>query len=292
MAFKPISLIVGLLLANIGLVQGQSQGGGVFKADGLKKAWETDKVFKTPESVLYDKERNVCYVANMEGGAQDKDGKGFISRMGKDGSIQELKWVTGLNSPKGMAIKDGNLYVSDITELLVIDLANGKILNRFKAQGSKFLNDVAVDDKGRVYVSDMYAHRIYRLSDNALEAWSNSEELNRPNGLYFHKGYLYVGNDDKLIVIDLSSKSVKQLGDNTGPIDGLIAIGDQRFLTTDWQGRMYLQDFSDGHEKKRLLDTREADQNAADMEFIHSLNRALVPTFSDNRVMAYEVKIE
>lgn len=292
MSIKPFYLLIGILLVNIGFVQSQSENSDVFKADGVKKVWETHKTFKTPESVLYDEKRDICYVANMKGGGQDNDGEGFISRMGADGVIKDLKWVSGLNSPKGMAVNNGKLYVSDITELVVINIEKGKVVNKFHASESRFLNDVAVDEQGKVYVSDMYAHRIYRLSENELKAWSIANALNRPNGLYFHGGHLYVGNDDKLLGINVKDKDVNQLGDNTGSIDGLIALGDHRFLTTDWQGRMHLHDFSEGHDQKRLLDTREANQNAADMGFIHSSKKVLIPTFSDNRVMAYEVNIK
>ncbi|MFO1435521.1 MAG: hypothetical protein U1F34_03850 [Gammaproteobacteria bacterium] len=55
------------------------------------KLWEADAVFKQPESALFDMERNVIYVSNMDGDANAKDGHGFISRMTADGQVTDLE---------------------------------------------------------------------------------------------------------------------------------------------------------------------------------------------------------
>jgi hypothetical protein len=41
--------------------------------------------------------------------------------------------------------------------------------------------------------------------------------------------------------------------------------------------------------KTLLLDTRESGSNAADIEFIRDKNLLLVPAFSANKVVAYEL---
>jgi hypothetical protein len=44
-----------------------------------------------------------------------------------------------------------------------------------------------------------------------------------------------------------------------------------------------------GMERTLLLDTTPVKANAADIEFIISKKLLLVPTFSDNRVVAYKI---
>ena len=70
-----------------------------------------------------------------------------------------------MNAPKGMAISSDSskLYVSDITDLVEIDIANGKIINRYNAPGSAFLNDVVSDGQGNIYVSDTGTNTIYEV---------------------------------------------------------------------------------------------------------------------------------
>src|SRR5262245_53031155 len=101
--------------------------------------------FKEPESALYDPQRNVVYVSNVAGEADGKDGVGFISKMSPDGKMIEPEWVKGLNGPKGLMMSGNKLYVSDIDQLVEIDVDKGEVSNRWPAEGAKFLNDTAVD---------------------------------------------------------------------------------------------------------------------------------------------------
>jgi len=132
----------------------QQQQVGHTKAN---KLWETPANLKNPESVAYASKPNVLIFSNVNGKPDQKDQNGFISKVSpSNGSIIELNWVKGLNAPKGIAISnDGNkLYVSDITDLVEIDIASGKIIKRFNGPGSSFLNDVVADNLGNIYVSD------------------------------------------------------------------------------------------------------------------------------------------
>ena len=50
--------------------------------------------------------------------------------------------------------------------LVEIDIDNGKIMKRFNAPGSVFLNDVVSDNQGNIYVSDTITNTIYKLDGN------------------------------------------------------------------------------------------------------------------------------
>src|SRR5579871_12250 len=124
---KKIALsLVGVL--TLGVAFGQHQ---------LVKKWETDSVFKVPESVLFDAKNNLLYVANIDGkGPWDKDGKGSIGKMGTDGKIIKVEWVTGLNSPKGMGLHEGKLYVADVDQIVIIDIAKASIVKTLPIEGA------------------------------------------------------------------------------------------------------------------------------------------------------------
>ena len=68
-----------------------------------------------------------------------------------------------MNNPKGIAVVDDWIYVSDATELVEIQRETGKVTNRYRVGDEQFLNDVTADDNGNVYVSDMRSSSIYRL---------------------------------------------------------------------------------------------------------------------------------
>ncbi len=110
-------------------------------ADSLQPVWE-GKQLQSPESVIYDKRTNQLFVSNISGAPNEKNGKGFISTLALDGSVIELNWLEGLHAPKGLAIVGNTLYVSDIDQLVEIDINQGKIIKRHMAPEAKFLNDV------------------------------------------------------------------------------------------------------------------------------------------------------
>jgi sugar lactone lactonase YvrE len=143
------------------------------KKASISKVWESKKEFLVPESVLYNKADKILYISNINGNPTEKNGKGFISKLSLEGKILKLKWAEGLNAPKGSAIYKNSFFVSDIDRLVEINMETGKIKNTFPAKGALFLNDVAVDDKGNVYVTEMDENNsaIYKLTGGKLEVW-------------------------------------------------------------------------------------------------------------------------
>src|SRR5919112_4452154 len=110
----------------------------------LEKVWESPNQLKSPESVAYDSNKSILYVSNIDGKPDDKDHKGFISKLSPtNGSIIDLNWITNLNAPKGIDLDNstGKLYVSDVSELVEIDSSNGKIVSYYPASENSSLND-------------------------------------------------------------------------------------------------------------------------------------------------------
>jgi sugar lactone lactonase YvrE len=264
-------------------------GSGAYK---VTKLWETKPELRVPESVLYDDARNILYISNINGKSTEKNGQGFISKVSLDGKIAVLKWVTGLNAPKGSALYKDKLYVSDIDHVVEIDLNTGKILANHPAPGAQFLNDVAADAAGNVYVSDMSPENsaIYQLSQGPMTVWMKGPELSRPNGLHMEEQRLLVGNsgDGSLKAINLADKTISTIAQVGSGIDGLRPDGKGNYFISDWQGKTSLVTTSG--EIIVLIDTTASKINAADLEYIQGQRLLLIPTFFDNRVMAYTVE--
>src|SRR5436190_18476467 len=110
----------------------------------LVKLWQTDSILKVPESVLFDAVGKLLYVSNIDGQPWEKDGKGSIGKVALDGKILNAEWVTGLDAPKGMGRFKNNLYVADLANVVVIDIAKGSISKRIPVEGAEGLNDISV----------------------------------------------------------------------------------------------------------------------------------------------------
>jgi len=253
----------------------------------LEPEWSTPNTLKTPESVKYDPERGHIYVSNINGNPTEEDNNGFISRLSPDGEIIDLKWIEGLSAPKGMAIVGDRLYVTDIFQLAEIDLEKGEITARYDAEGARFLNDVAADDSGVVYVSDMSADIIYKLEKGVMNIWLREDWLKRPNGIAFGGGKLYIGGAGFIRAVDVATRKSVETIDAGFSIDGLVFDGRGGFIASDWQGKTVRID-REGSQQV-ILDTSPEGVNSADIEYIAEKSLLIIPTFGDNRAVAYKL---
>ncbi len=265
-------------------------------ADAAKPTWRLDGL-NTPESALLSPSGDVLYVSNINGAPTEKDGNGFISKVSPEGQLVTAKWATGLNAPKGMAVVGDTLFVADIDELTAIDLATGAIRKRYAAKGAKFLNDIAVDSDGRVYVSDMVGNIIWRLDGENFDRWLESDKLKSPNGLVVRGDMLIVGAwgvmtngfatdvPGHLLKVSLKDKSIANLGSgaSVGNLDGLEILSETEFLATDWLAGKVLKI----HESGSATTLFDLTQGSADLEFSAPRNTIYVPLMKNDALVAY-----
>ena len=266
----------------------------------LPLAWEVTEDVNSPESVYFDDASGFLFVSQIgDGGATGKDGDGFLSKLTPDGKVVALKWITGLNAPKGIRSHNGHLWVSDIDQLVEVDIAEGKIVSKTPMPEATFLNDVACTPDGTVYVSDTMGCKIYRLRDGKVDVFAEGEDLEYPNGLLVVNDKLVVAawgkpNDDfstdvpgRLFTLDLETKEKNLITQKPfGNLDGLEAAKGGRFFVSDWfAGKIYLVG-SDG--KSRLL--LQLPKGAADIGIVPSQRLLIVPQMMENKIAAYQMK--
>ena len=254
----------------------------------VQKLWATDTILKVPESVLVDDKENCLWVSNIDGAANGKDGKGSISKLSKKGTPINLDWITGLNAPKGMAKYKQELYVADLTELIVIDIKKGIIKNKIKVEGSVFLNDVTVNKNGAVFVSDTRTGKVHRYENNMVTI--EVENLQGPNGL--------LSIDDQLLILDRGSLLSVTPGGTISKImdgmdlstDGIEKVAPNQYIVSCWNGIVYF--VAAGAQKITLFDTRSEKINSADIGYDAKNKIIYVPTFLKNSVVAYQLQIQ
>jgi hypothetical protein len=250
----------------------------------LQKVWETDTVLTTVESTLYDPKANVIYASNIEGHHSTKDGKGSISKLKPDGTISQLKWVSGLNAPKGMTILHDKLYVTDINKLVEINLAEGKIVKQYPVPEATFLND-ATNDGRNVYFSDTQTGKVHVLENGKVSTLT--EGMEGINGLAVNDtGELFILDGKGLRAYNRQDKSSQFINHGVTGGDGLVILDDSTYIVSRWQGQVYL--IKNGKEQL-LLDTQADSSNTADIDYIKDQQLLIVPTFMKNKVVAYKL---
>lgn len=250
----------------------------------LEKLWKTDAVLTTPESVLYDAKSKVLFVSNI--GDFQKEGSGSISKVGLDGNIIQNNWITGLTATKGMGLYKNLLYAAEQTTVAIIDITRREIVERVAIEGAQMLNDITIDNRGVVYVSDSRTGKVHKIENGRSSTYL--ENLNGINGLLADGRNLLILADGKLKEAD-SKGNIQTLSEGIeGGVDGIIKVSNGEYIVTGWSGIVYL--VRDNGAKMVLMDTREEKINTADLGYNPSAKTIYIPTFSTNTVIAYKLR--
>jgi hypothetical protein len=256
--------------------------------------------FEKPESVVWDVASKTYFVSNVAGVPNEKDGQGWISRVGKDGKLLTPKWFEGLHAPKGMALVKGSLWVSDIDALAEIDIANAQLKKRYEVPGAGFLNDVtALGPNGAVLVTDMAKNRIHRVENGRVSLALESSRLEGPNGITAQGASLLLATWGAGMKPDFSTTAPGRVYDLNlrsgklkpwtqkplGALDGLERDGSEAVFASDWKaGKVF-------HLKRNgaCVELLEGFQGSADLTFVPATRTLVLPLMGEDRIAAYRV---
>jgi hypothetical protein len=266
--------------------------GGGDGAPALPAVWEVTEGVQSPESAYFDANSGLLFVSQIgAGGPTGKDGDGHISKLTPDGTVVAARWITDLNAPKGMRSSEGRLWVSDIDRLIGIDIEKGEIVEQIEVPDAEFLNDVACDGEGAVYVSDMSTGKIHRYQDGELSVHAEGDQLESPNGLLVDGKRLIVAawggeTPGRLLSFDLASGAKTPITpEPLGTLDGVEAAGDGAFLVSDWTAGKIFRVTKDGRAKLVL----QLPKGSADIGFLADRKLLIVPQMLENKVTAYRL---
>jgi DNA-binding beta-propeller fold protein YncE len=198
------------------------------------------------------------------------------------------EWVTGLDCPKGLALSDDGkwLYAADAGGIVVIDINAGKIKNKIAIPDGVQLNDL-VNDKGTLYISDSKGRKVYKVKDGKPGVFLDEKVLKGPNGLFVHKGSLYVLDDNALSKVNKDGSLTRIASDMPGGVDGLENVSGDDFLVTAWAGAIWYV-HADGS-KELLFDGKAEKTNTADIGWDPATRTVYAPTFFKNTVIAFRL---
>jgi hypothetical protein len=253
----------------------------------LEKLWETDTIIAVPESVLPDAAGKTLFVSLIDGGPWEVDGKGGVGRLGVNGKGYDPGWITGLNAPKGLGRWENRLYVADISDVVVIDIQRGKIEKKIPVQGATGLNDVTVDKKGVVYVSDSKAGNVYKIEKDVPKLFMDG--LAGANGVMASGDSLYILANKAVLIASADGKGgTRTITTLPNGGDGVEEAGRGDLIVSEWIGYIYYV-YADGR-KELLLDSHLEKKNTADIHYDRNSMTLYVPGFNARTVAAYKLK--
>lgn len=268
---------------NSGSVTDQSSGDMVAMVTGLLQ----------PEAVRYDPETDAWFISNFNGAGSGRDANGFITKVDAESGELTSEFIVGgdqpLHAPRGMYIVDNVLWVADVDGVHGFDKHSGEQLEfvDFSMFEHGFLNDVAADRNGGIYVTETGGGRVFKIIDNEPGIWLS--DIPNPNGITFDDstGALLLApwdEGDFISLVDLATDSLTVLIEQDGSkIDGI----------ESHKGRLILAAQSDStikiYEGAELVGSIKTDGKPADIGIDTRRNRIAVPYIALNRVDIWQL---
>lgn len=183
-----------------------------------------------PEGVAYSPQKQLFFVSSVR--------TGTIGSVDAAGSYKELYKDPTLKSSYGMKVDEKNnrllVCISDpnhsaystpatykkMARLIAIDLTSGakKIdVNLALGGGKHFANDLAMDEKGNIYVTDSYSPNIYRIDPSqkvsvfATSPLFSSEDVGLNGILYHPQGFLLAAHNTSGVLYKIDMKNPKNI---------------------------------------------------------------------------------
>lgn len=230
----------------------------------------------------------------------EKDSNGFISRLSPSGEVEALRWIDGasegvtLHAPKGMALRGDTLHVADIDCVRAFHRVTGAPLagKDHCIDGATFLNDVAADPGGHLYVTDSGTEgsrtdAVWRIGpDGSRRKLAEGEALGRPNGI--------VASEAGAVVVSIGSGEIYEVTDagerttivseSPGGLDGVILLEDGTLLVSSWEAEGVFS-LNPGTGVVEMVASETP--SPGDIGHDAGRDRVLIPLLRENRVVIH-----
>jgi DNA-binding beta-propeller fold protein YncE len=257
--------------------------------DNFKIVWQTDSVFRHPESIVYDAEKSCFYVSNMDKNTPNEElYSDVISKVSKNGKKIHVEWMKGLSSPSGMVLKNDTLYVVERNGIALVDMKSRKIIKRIPIETKGFLNDITIDSKNRIFVTETETIGvIYIIENYTSQVWYKGQDIGKINGILADVNDLILGVnfDGYLKKINISTKEISNLEFlGEGNIDGIQKTLSGKYLVSHFLGNLY--EISPTKDKIELMNTRNRNLFIADFVYVPELKQIIIPSLRTNHIFS------
>lgn len=267
--------------------------------------------FASPSAIIYDAERDLYWVSNLNGDGDGALGKGFISRLEPDAERSTLNYIDGrrpgvpLDAPRGLAVFGDVLYVADVKTIRKFKASSGEALGDLDVPGAVFLSDVAVAVDGSIYAADVGSapndapldasgrDAIYQISPaGQVSVVARRPDLGGPFALVANETGLWVtcsaSNELLLLVPGSDGLAVADAGrlGLPGPAPrGLVGMPDGTFLISSESAGVVYRGYRDGPFQP-VIDELEG---PADLGYDTRRQRLLVPLLTGHSLAIFEL---
>lgn len=241
--------------------------------------------FEQPEGAALAPDGGYFISSIGPGESGAKDGNGYISKLGADGTVLALKFASGLDGPAGLVVHDGTLYAADRDGVVMVDAETGEVKGKVLIAGAGFPNDMTVW-KGDVLVSDSGTATIHKITPEGAAVFATHADWAGINGI--------LGDGNRLLISTMTEgKLIEYQGSDAGTLiaagmkdaDGIGLVPGGGYLVSSWPGDIHHVS-SDGA-VTRLADTRADGILQNDLSVFGDI--VIVPNWEPGTVTAWRI---
>jgi sugar lactone lactonase YvrE len=205
------------------------------------------------------------------------DDANLISTVGIKYNSKNNKIYT-LNGDIGASAKSSSETKNNLAQLAIIDVASSKLESLIDLSGlipgKHFLNDLTLDNEDNVYITDSYAHVIYKVDKNKNTSIFAQSSLFKPdtnkfglNGIAYNKeGYLLVAKSIEGSLLKVSIKDPKMVEKVILPepmfwVDGIYFLNEKELVVVRNRFTKTVFLSSDNHWGKATIVKEEKDSD-------------------------------
>jgi sugar lactone lactonase YvrE len=210
-----------------------------------------------PEGITFDDKRQLVYLSSLtQGKISSVDKQGNVKIVADDPKLVSTVGIkysnkTGklyaANSDMGLSSKSSKETTLSLGQLAIIDVTSGKLEDLVTLSdlvpGKHMLNDLALDNDGNIYITDSYAHVVYKVDKNKKASVFSQSNLFKPdsntlglNGIaYNNEGYLLIAKSVEGSLLKVSIKDPTKVEKVKLPeplfwTDGIYFINDKELV--------------------------------------------------------------
>jgi len=246
--------------------------------------------YNNPESAVYDPVNDQYLISNA--------GNGTIVAADVNSHSLSNFITTGLNTPKGMTVANGNLYVADVNQVHIISLSSGSITQSVSITDAQQLDDLTANPNGdSLFITDIQADKIFYMTANGANGiLSEAGSLDAPNGILFD-------NDNQLLGVSFISNSPIEeidrddgivsfsMGTALSELDGLTQAPGGTYYVSSWDLDVVLQ-FPSKYSPPSATDVAVSNvTDPADIYYDSQYDVLIVPEYSANNVKFIDASV-
>ncbi len=251
--------------------------------EGIRNVRTCVNYFTRPISVAYDSDSYALYVSCLNDVASDVPYTGYICKTDLYGEIADTLAIPELRAPKGLAVRNSHLYITDINRVIRFNLSNDSVDLVYRVPGAQYLSDITCDKKGFFYVSDSHAGCVYKLQGDSAVVFCKDTLCDNVTGLCMDGTTLVAGCKNRIVSVSAGGK-VQLIQNVPYSVYGIKSDDNGGFFASDYVGNIH--HVKDGVSK--VLQKRHADANSADFEYIPGQRMIYMPTYNSNSLEIYQ----